>query len=67
VFGIFFDVKRKAFLFRIVDQFIYTISIFVIVICYICRIMSYDKEISGVSILNEIHTNLGPIFMNFFG
>jgi len=44
VFGIFFDVKRKAFLFRIVDQFIYICSIFNIVICYICRIIFYSKE-----------------------
>jgi hypothetical protein len=44
VFGIFFDMKRKAFLFRVGSQFIYIISIFVIVVCYICRIMFYNKE-----------------------
>jgi len=44
VFGIFSDVKRKAFLFRLVDQFIYIISIFIIVICYICRIIFCNKE-----------------------
>jgi hypothetical protein len=44
VFGIFFDVKRKAFLFRIVDQFIYIISILIIVICYVCRIIFCKKE-----------------------
>jgi len=61
VFAIFFDVKRKAFLFIIVDQFIYIISIFIIVIC---RIIFCNKEYKW-SIFSKL--NHGLIFMDIFG
>ena len=67
VFGIFFDVKRKAFLFRIVDQFIYIISIFIIVICYMCRIIFYKKENKwGICSKLDLHETWTNIYEHFW-
>lgn len=67
MFGIFFDVKKKAFLFRIVDQFTYIISIFITVICYIFRIIFYNKENKwGIYSKLDSHESWTDIYEHFW-